>query len=35
MAYAFLGIYIVILIFCYVAGSPALTSANEQIEESD
>jgi hypothetical protein len=31
----FLGIWFVILLLLWVAGSPALTSANEQIEESD
>lgn len=35
MAYAFLGIYIVLLIACYVAGSPALVGANEEIGEAD
>jgi hypothetical protein len=35
VAYAFLGLYIVLLILCYVAGSPALASANEQIGEGD
>lgn len=35
MAYVFLGIYIVILMLCYVAGSPSLMSENDEIEESD
>jgi len=35
MAYVFLGIYILILIGCYVAGSPSLTSANDEIGEGD
>lgn len=35
MAYVFLGIYIVILMLCYVAGSPSLMSENEQIGEGD
>jgi len=35
MAYLFLALYILLLIFCYVAGCPALVSANEQIKESD
>jgi hypothetical protein len=35
MAYAFLGIYIVLLLLCYVAGSPALTRSNDEIGEGD
>ena len=35
MAYVFLGIYILILIGCYVAGCPSIARDNEQIKESD
>lgn len=35
MAYVFLGIYIVILMLCYVAGSPSLVSANDEIQKGD
>jgi hypothetical protein len=34
MAYAFLGIWLLILLLCYVAGSTALFRANEQINEA-
>lgn len=35
MAYIFLGLYILLLMFCYVAGSPSIARDNEQIKESD
>ena len=35
MAYIFLGFYILLLMFCYVAGSPSITRVNEQIGEGD
>jgi hypothetical protein len=35
MAYVFLALYILLLMFCYVAGCPSITRANEQIKESD
>jgi hypothetical protein len=34
MAYAFLAIWLVILLLCYLAGSSAIYRANEQIGES-
>lgn len=35
MFYAFLGIWLVILLLLWIAGSPALTRANEKLEERD
>lgn len=35
MLYAFLGIWLVILLLLWIAGSSALTSANDEIEERD
>ena len=35
MFYAFLGIWLVLLLFCYLAGSTAIYRANEQIGEAD
>lgn len=35
MAYVFLGIYILILIACYVAGSNRIVRANDEITEPD
>lgn len=35
MFYAFLAIWIVILLLCYLAGSTVIYRANEQIGEAD
>lgn len=35
MFYAFLGIWLVILLLCYLAGSTAIYRANEQIGEAE
>lgn len=34
MSYAFLAVWIVILLLCYLAGSTAIYRANEQIDEA-
>jgi hypothetical protein len=35
MFYAFLSIWLVILLLCYLAGSTAIYRANQQIGEAD
>jgi len=35
MAYVAFGLYVLLLLACFIAGSPAVTRSNEDIGEAD